>query len=267
MHPGVTKLYQDLKRTYWWMGMKKDVAKFVSKCLTCQQVKAENQLPGGVLKLLEVPEWKWECMACDFMTGYPKSLKKNDSIWVVVDRLTKSAHFIPLKSNRTAENLAKLYIENIVRYHGIPKEIVSDRDPLFTSYSWQAFQQALGTEIKLSTAYHPQTDGQSERTIQTLEDLLRSCTLEWGGDWEQHFPLVEFTYNNSYQARIGMTPFEALYGRPCRSPTCWLESPDVVIVGPQLLLEATEKVNSIRQKIKASQDRQKSYADVRRKDL
>ena len=144
---------------------------------------------------------------------------------------------------------------------------MSDRDPLFTSHSWQAFQQALGTEIKLSTAYHPQTDGQSERTIQTLEDLLRSCTLEWGGDWEQHLPLVEFAYNNSYQASIGMTPFEALYGRPCRSPTCWLESPDVVIVGPQLLLEATEKVNSIRQKIKASQDRQKSYADVRRKDL
>ena len=119
----------------------------------------------------------------------------------------------------------------------------------------------------MSTAYHPQTDGQSERTIQTLEDLLRSCTLEWGGDWEQYLPLVEFAYNNSYQASIGMTPFEALYGRPCRSPTCWLESPDVVIVGPQLLLEATEKVNSIRQKIKASQDRQKSYADVRRKDL
>ena len=138
---------------------------------------------------------------------------------------------------------------------------------MFTSHSWRAFQQALGTEVRLSTAYHPRTDGQTERTIQTLEDLFRSCILEWGGDWEQHLPLMEFTYNNSYQTSIGMAPFEALYGRPCRTPSCWLESTDVVVVGPQLLQDVVEQVNRIRQKMKTAQDRQKSYADVRRKKL
>ena len=170
--------------------MKRDVVDYVSKCLICQQVKADHQLPGGLLKPLGIPEWKWECVACDFVTGLPRSFRKNDSIWVVVDRLTKSVHLIPLKVNRTAEQLAQLYMDNIVRYHGIPKEIISDRDPLFTSHSWRAFQQALGTKVRLSSAYHPQTDGQTERTIQTLENILRSCILEWGGDWEQHWPLV-----------------------------------------------------------------------------
>ena len=247
--------------------MKRDVVDYVSKCLICQQVKADHQLPGGLLKPLGIPEWKWECVAFDFVSGLPRSFRKNDSIWVVVDRLTKSVHLIPLKVSRTAEQLAQLYMDNIVRYHRIPREILSDRDPLFTSHSWRAFQQALGTKVRLSTAYHPQTDGQTERTIQTLEDLLRSCILEWGGDWEQHLPLVEFTHNNSYQASIGMAPFEALYGRPCRTPSCWLESADVVVVGPQLLQDAVEQVNRIKLRMKTAQDRQKSYADVRRKKL
>ena len=267
IHPGVTKMYQDLKRTYWWVGMKRDVVDFVSKCQTCQLIKAQHQLPGGLLQPLEIPTWKWERVTCDFITKLPRTLKRHDSIWVVVDRLTKAAHFIPTKSTRTAEYLAELYINNIVRLHGIPKEIVSDRDPLFTSHFWEVFQKAMGTQIKLSTAYHPQTDGQSERTNQTLEDLLRACILDWGGDWEKHLALAEFTYNNSYQASIGMAPFEALYGRPCRSPSCWLESTEMVIVGPEMVREAAEKVQLIQQRLKAAQDRQKSYADTRRKDL
>ena len=153
--------------------MKRDVVDFVSKCQTCQLIKAQHQLPGGLLQPLEIPTWK-----------------RHDSIWVVVDRLTKAAHFIPTKSTRTAEYLAELYINNIVRLHRIPKEIVSDRDPLFTSHFWEVFQKAMGTQIKLSTAYHPQTDGRSERTNQTLEDLLRACILDWGGDWEKHLALA-----------------------------------------------------------------------------
>ena len=214
IHPGVTKMYQDLKRTYWWIGMKRDVVDFVSKCQTCQLIKAQHQLPGGLLQPLEIPTWKWECVTCDFITKLPRTQKRHDSIWVVVDRLTKAAHFIPTKSTRIAEYLVELYINNIVRLHGIPKEIVSDRDPLFTSHFWEAFQKVMGTQIKLSTAYHPQTDGQSERTNQTLEDLLRACILDWGENWEKHLAFAEFTYNNSYQASIGMAPFEALYGRP-----------------------------------------------------
>ena len=126
IHPGVTKMYQDLKRTYWWIGMKRDVVDFVSKCQTCQQIKAQHQLPRGLLQPLEIPTWKWECITCDFITKLPRTQKKHDSIWVVVDRLTKVAHFIPTKSMRTAEYLARLYVDNIVKLHGIPKEIFSD---------------------------------------------------------------------------------------------------------------------------------------------
>ena len=136
-------------------------------------------------------------------------------VWVIVDRLTKCAHFIPLKTGFTMEKLAQTYVEEIVRLHGIPLSIVSDRDPRFVSRFWKSLHEALGSKLQFSTAFHPQTDGQSERTIQTLEDMLRACALDFGGKWDRHLPLVEFTYNNSYQATIGLPPYEALYGRKC----------------------------------------------------
>ena len=121
------------------------------------------------------------------------------------------------------DKLAKIYIYELVRLHGISVSIISDRDPRFTSRLWPSIQQALGTRLDMSTAFHPQTDGQSERVIQVLEDLLRACVLEFRGNWEEHLALIEFTYNNSYQATIGMAPYEALYGRRCRTPLCWEE--------------------------------------------
>ena len=127
--------------------MKGDVVDFVSKCQTCQLIKAQHQLPGRLLQPLEIPTWKWECVTCDFITKLPRTQKRHDSIWVVVDRLTKAAHFIPTKSTRTTEYLAKLYINNIVRLHGIPKEIISDRDPLITSHFWEAFQKLWGPKL------------------------------------------------------------------------------------------------------------------------
>ena len=133
IHPGVTKIYQDMKKMYWWPGMKKDVATFVSKCLTCQQVKFEHQRPRGKLQPLEVPKWKWENITCDFVVGLPKTKKNHDAIWVVVDRLTKSAHFIPIRMNMNMDKLVKLYMDNIVRLHGTPISIVSDRDARFTA--------------------------------------------------------------------------------------------------------------------------------------
>ena len=132
---------------------------------------------------------------------------------------------------------------------------------------WKEFQEAMGTELKFSTAFHPQTDGQSERTIQILEDLLRSCVLDWQGSWEDHLPLVEFDYNNSFQSTIGMAPFEALYGRPCRSPPHWLDKKDQVIVGPEMIEETVKIVDLIRKRMKEAQDRQKSYADLHRRNL
>ncbi|RZB76106.1 Transposon Ty3-G Gag-Pol polyprotein [Glycine soja] len=165
------------------------------------------------------------------------------------------------------EKLAELYIKEVIRLHGIPSSIVSDRDPRFTSRFWTSLHEALGTKLKLSSAYHPQTDGQTERTIQTLEDLLRACIIEQQGSWMDCLPLIEFTYNNSYQASIGMAPFEALYGRKCKTPICWYDDGEAVLLGPEMLQQINEQVKLIREKIKASQDRQKSYYDRRRKPL
>jgi len=165
VHPGATKMYQDLKKQFWWAGMKKEVAEYVNKCLVCQKVKIEHQKPAGLLQPLEIPEWKWEGIAMDFVMGLPRTQVGFDAIWVIVDRLTKSAHFLPIKATFSLERLAELYVREIVRLHGTPSSIVSDRDPRFTSRFWQTLQRAFGTKLRLSTAYHPQTDGQSERTI------------------------------------------------------------------------------------------------------
>jgi hypothetical protein len=217
----------------------------------------------------------------DFVTALPRSNKGHDSVWVVVDRLTKVARFIPVRSTFQAAQYGKIYMREIVRLHGVPLSIVSDRDPKFTSGFWNSLQRALGTEISLSTAYHPQSDGQSERTIQTLEDMLRAIVMDFGGSWEDHIHLVEFAYNNSFQASIGMAPYEALYGRPCRSPLCWVgagestvvrgqtdsTTGELVMMGPELIAETTEKIVLIRQRMKTAQDRQKKYADPHRRTV
>ncbi|GJV44167.1 reverse transcriptase domain-containing protein [Tanacetum coccineum] len=223
VHPGADKMYYDLRDLYWWPGMKRDIAEYVSRCLTCSKIKAEHQKPSGFLQQPEIPEWKWEKITMDFVTKLPKSSSGHDTIWVVVDRLTKSAHFLPIREDYKTEKLAKIYTNEIVARHGVPVSIISDRDGRFTSHLWQAFQEALGTRLDMSTAYHPQTDGQSERTIQTLEDMLRACVMDFGGSWDTHLPLIEFSYNNSYHTSIKCAPFEALYGRKCRSPVIWTE--------------------------------------------
>ncbi|GKA14914.1 putative reverse transcriptase domain-containing protein [Tanacetum coccineum] len=182
IHPGSDKMYQDMKKLYWWPNMKADIATYVSKCLTCARVKAEHQRPSGLL--------------------------------VIVDRLTKSAIFTPMRETDFTEKLARMYIKE------------------------RSLQKALGTSLDMSIAYHPQTDGQSERTIQTLEDMLHACVIDVGNSWVRHFPLVEFSYNNSYQASIKAAPFEALYGRKCRSPICWAE-PMKFQVGDRVMLKVS----------------------------
>ncbi|RVW32567.1 Transposon Ty3-I Gag-Pol polyprotein [Vitis vinifera] len=199
IHPGGTKMYKDLRQNYWWSGMKRDIAQFMAQCLVCQQVKAEHQRPVGSLQPLAIPEWKWEHITMDFVIGLPRTLGGD------------------------------------VRMHGVLVSIVSDRDPRFTSRFWHSLQKALGTKLSFSTAFHPQTDGQSERVIQVLEDLLRACILDLQGNWDDHLPLVEFAYNNSFQASIGMSPFEALYGRKCRSPICWNDVGERKLLGPELV--------------------------------
>ncbi|GJV99648.1 putative reverse transcriptase domain-containing protein [Tanacetum coccineum] len=157
-------MYQDLKKLYWWPNMKAEIATYVSKCLTCAKVKAEHKKPSGLLQQPEIPEWKWEKITMDFVSGLPRTPTGFDTIWVIVDRLTKSAHFLPMKKTDSMEKLTQQYLKEIVCRHG----------------------NALGTEVNMSTAYHPETDGQSKRTIQTLEDMLRAEV------WEQNKVLAGF---------------------------------------------------------------------------
>ncbi|KAL0293289.1 UNVERIFIED_CONTAM: Transposon Ty3-I Gag-Pol polyprotein [Sesamum calycinum] len=241
--------------------MKKDVAEFVAKCMTCQQVKAEHQAPAGKLRPLSISEWKWEKITMDFVVGLPRTLRKHDAIWVIVDRLTKSAHFLPIRLGNSLDKLVELYVSEIVRLHGVPVSIVSDRDPRFTSCFWESLQGALGTKLHFSTAFHPQTDGQSERMIQTLEDMMRVCIMEFKGNWDDHLPLMEFAYNNSFHSSIGMAPYEALYGRRCRSAVCWDIEGLQQVEGPELVEETMEKIQIVKRCLKAGEDRHKSYVD------
>ncbi|GKD97718.1 putative reverse transcriptase domain-containing protein [Tanacetum coccineum] len=216
IHPGVDKMYHDLKMLYCWPNMKADIATY------------------------------WEKITMDFITKLPKTAAGYDSIWVIVDCLTKSAHFLPMKETDSTEKLTRLYMKEIVARHGIPVSIISDRNSHFTLRVWQSLHKALGMQLDLSTAYHRQTDGQSERTIQTLEDMLRACVIDFGNGWDRHLPLVEFLYNNIYHTSIKAAPFEALY---------------------EIIHETTEKIFKIRDRMQVARDRQKSYADKRRRPL
>jgi hypothetical protein len=210
IHPGREKMYQDLKKRFWWYSMKKEIAEYVAVCDSCQRIKEEHQRPAGLLQPLQFRQWKWDEIGMDFIVGLPRTRAGYDSIWVVVDRLTKAAHFIPVKTTYNSAVLAELYMARIVCLHGVSKKIVSDRSTQFTSHFWHQFHEALGTHLKFSSAYHPQTNGQIERTNQILEDMLRACALQDGIGWDKRLPYVEFSYNNSYQASLRMSPFEAV---------------------------------------------------------
>ena len=191
----------------------------------------------------------------DFIMGLPKTSRQYDSIWVIVDRLTKSAHFIPAKSNWRAVDYAQIYIDRIICLHGVPKTIVTDRGTHFVSQFWRYCQDSLGSQSLYSSAYHPQTDGQTERVNQILEDMLRSCVLNFPEKWDECLPLAEFSYNNSYQESIKMAPFEALYGRRCRTPLSWSEPGEREFFGVELVKETEEKVKQIQHNLQVAQSR------------
>ncbi|WVZ76391.1 hypothetical protein U9M48_024368 [Paspalum notatum var. saurae] len=263
VHPGNNKMYQDLKQKFWWTRMKREIAKYVSECDICQRVKADHLKPAGMLQPLAVPAWKWKDIHMDFIVGLPRTQKGYDSIWVIIDRFTKSAHFIPVKTTYRAKQYAELYISRVVSLHGVPLTITSDRGSLFLSRFWEQLQTALGTNLIHSSAYHPQTSGQVERVNQILEDMLRACALTYSTKWDECLPLAEFAYNNSYQKSLGMAPFEALYGRRCRTP---LNRSNQVSVS-HLDLTCEEQVKFIHDNLKRAQSRQKSYSDKRRRPL
>lgn len=247
--------------------MRRDIAAYVAICDVCQRVKAEHQRPAGLLQPLQIPECKFDEVGMDFITGLPKTSNGHDSIWVIVDRLTKVAHFILVNVSYNGAKLAELYLTHIVRLHGVPKAIVSDRGPQFTFRFWENLHELLGTQLFFSTAFHPQTGGQTERTNQILEDMLRSCVLSYNTNWEKCLSFAEFSYNNSYQASLQMSPFEALYGRKCRTPLFWSEVGERQLFGPAVIKEAEQNVTLNRNRLKEAQSRQKSYSDRRRREL
>nr|GEW42403.1 reverse transcriptase domain-containing protein [Tanacetum cinerariifolium] len=218
-------------------------------------------------KPIRVRALKWERIIMDFIVGLSRTPSGYDSIWVIVDRLTKSAHFLPVKTTDIMEKLTQLYLKEFVCWHGVPISIISDRDSKFTSRFWWSLQEALGTRLDMSNAYHPETDGQSERTIRTLEDMLRACIIDFRGSWYRHLPLVEFSYNNSNHVSIKAASFEALYGRKCRSPVCWSEVGNSQLTGLKLIREKNEKIVLIKNRLLTARSRQKSYTDVRRRPL
>ena len=213
IHPGSTKMYRDLRQRFWWTRMKRDIAQFVAECDVCRCIKAEHQRPAGTLKPLPIPEWKWDTVGMDFITGFPNTQKGNDAIFVVIDRLSKVAHFLPIRESITASQLGDFYVSRVVSLHGVPLEINSDRGSLFTSRFWQSFQDAMGTHLSFSTAFHPQSSGQVERVNQILEDMLRACVISFGKNREKSLPFAKFAYNNSFQSSLNMAPFEFLYGQ------------------------------------------------------
>ncbi|WVZ91641.1 hypothetical protein U9M48_037785 [Paspalum notatum var. saurae] len=203
----------------------------------------------------------------DFVVGLPRTQKGYDSIWVIIDRFMKSAHFLPVKTVYRANTYAELYIAKIVSLHGVPRTITSDRGSVFVSRFWEQLQNALGTKLIHSSAYHPQTSGQVERVNQIVEDMLRACALTYSTKWDECLPLAEFAYNNSYQKRLNMAPFEALYGERCRTPLNRSEPGERVTFGPDLVTQAEEQVKFIQSNLKSAQSRQKSYSDRRRRPL
>jgi hypothetical protein len=218
IHLESTKMYHDLRQHYWWTKMKIEIACYVARCDTCRRVKAIHMKAAGPLQSLHIPTWKWEDISMDFIVGLPRTAKGYDSVWVIVDRLTKITHFLPVRVKYAVATYAELYITRILSLHGVPKTIVLDRGPQFVSKFCEELHKALDTKLLHSSAYHPQTSGQTERVNQILEDMLRACALEFPQKWDDCLPLAEFSYNNSYQESIKMAPFEALYGRRCRTP-------------------------------------------------
>jgi hypothetical protein len=267
IHPGSTKMYHDLKQHYWWTKMKIEIARYVARCDTRRRVKAIHMKTAGPLQSLPIPTWKREDISMDFIVGFPRTAKGYDSIWVIIDRLTKIAHFLPVRVKYTVATYAELYIARILSLHGVPKTIVSDRGPQFVSKFWEELHKALDTKLLHSSAYHPQTSGHTERVNRTLEDMLRTCALEFPQKWDDCLPLAEFSYNNSYQESIKMAPFEALYGRRCRTPLNRSEPGERYFFRPDMVKETEEKVQRIIHHLKKAQARQKSYADKRRQPL
>ena len=211
-HVGVTKTYKRVRVNFWWPEMQGSIRSYIKSCEICQRSKAPTLKPVGLLQPLEIPDSNWEVVSIDFISGLTPSTNGYDAIFVCVDKLSKMAHFMPTTTHVTAEGTARLFRDHVYKIHGLPKVILSDRDARFTSRFWDALHGLLGTRLAMSTAFHPQTDGQTEWVNRILEDMLRHYVNPVQDDWDEFLALVEFAYNNSWQESVRNTPFVLNYG-------------------------------------------------------
>jgi hypothetical protein len=263
-HSGQLATYKRIKQLFAWPNLKRDVNLYVQSCETCQQAKAENVRLPGLLQPLPVPDQAWDVITLDFIEGLPKSAGST-VILVVVDKLTRYAHFIPLAHPFTALQVAQAYMNNVFRLHGLPKAIISDRDKIFTSTLWQELFRLSDTSLRMSSAYHPQTDGTTERINQWLEGYLRCSVHSCPQKWALWLPLAEYWYNTAYHTALGKSPFEVLYGHSPRhlgisATDC--ASPDLEV----WLKERATMTELLKQQLLRSQQRMKAQADKHRSE-
>ena len=269
-HLGKEKTIDQIKRRFYWPGMDAMIQKYVTSCDACQRNKPSQQSPMGLLRPLPIPERPWQQVSMDLITALPKSKSGNDAIVVFVDKLTKMVHYVATTTSVTAPQLATIFMREVVRLHGVPESILSDRDPRFTAHFWRAFWSQLGTTLTMSTAYHPQTDGQTERANRTLEEMLRARINFQQTDWDEHLATAELAINNAKQASTGFSPFYLNFGQEVQLPL------DRAIAGlrPTTNPVAADRISRLkaeleraRSNIEAAQRRQAKYADQHRRDV
>ncbi|MCO5599014.1 hypothetical protein L7F22_053113 [Adiantum nelumboides] len=243
----------------------KDVEEFVRSCLVCQKVKFDRHKAQEFLQPLPIPTRPWKSIAMDFIFDLPRTPNGHDGIWTIIDRFSKQAHFLPVKKTVKLDHLARLFVAQIFRLHGMPETIVSDRDPRFTSLFWKAILENIGTRLQFSSSFHPQTDRQSEIANSVVLDILESYILDQKTQWERYLPLVEFAYNNMIHSSTGKAPFEFVEGAMKVPP--FLSTKDKIFDADEYTRDLDTAFSKVRETSQKSQERQKKAADRQRRDL
>jgi len=268
-HLGFDKTLSSIQKMAFWPKLRNSVEEYIKSCDVCQRSKSSTRQPAGLLQPLPIPTKRWQSISMDFITQLPTTYLGYDAIMVVVDRFSKMSHFIPTKTSSTAVDTADLFFANIFRLHGLPESIVSDRDPRFISNFWRALFRNLDTKLNLSTSYHPQTDGQTERTNRTLEQILRTYTSYKQNDWDKLLPMAEFAYNRAKQSTTLVSPFYAVYGNEPLTPSSFLSratNSGQVPSSDNFIEEQGEILRVVTENIKQAQEYQENYANKRRRD-
>ena len=266
-HRGIDATIERIERQYYWSNIAKSVRQYIGSCDSCQRNKGSNKKPAGLIQPLEPAQERWESISTDFITQLPLTKNGYDAIMVIVDRFSKRAHFAPCHTNDSAVDVAHIFLREVYRQHGLPKEVISDRDPKFTSRFWTALFNQLQIKKKMSTSYHPQSDGQTERINRILEDLLRHYVAYDQRDWDTWLPIVEHTYNNTHQASIKMTPYYCDLGRHVLTPTLLENTISRNETADHLASRLRNIRTTVIENIKAAAARQEQYANASRRDL